>query len=263
MRGLKDGGAVAEARPTFPDVRGQGSNEGLNTGAVARKPVQHFLDVRGRVEDIILGNRETQKEASGHLTQPGNRSDSLYTGQQLTSTDVKLSDRAYALLCPVKGLSVCLNVPRTSSTSSGSLSVQVKAPKVRAKSVESEYPDEQKGGGIERVSECPTHILDLVRSPVCRLSTKVRAKVLESLGHLTSRRGKNDTFLLVSFPAKLGGPMRGLEGRSCCAEARPTFPDVRGQVEDIILESRETQTSLLASFTQPEQERLNIRHLSN
>ncbi|GFY68407.1 hypothetical protein TNIN_70521, partial [Trichonephila inaurata madagascariensis] len=43
--------------------------------------------------------------------------------------------------------------------------------------------------------------------------------------------------------------MRGLKGRSCCAEARPTFPDVRGQVEDIILGNRETQTSLWSSHT--------------
>ncbi|GFS29047.1 hypothetical protein TNIN_136291 [Trichonephila inaurata madagascariensis] len=34
-------------------------------------------------------------------------------------------------------------------------------------------------------------------------------------------------------------------------EARPTFPDVRGQVEDIIWEIERRKTSLL-SFTQPE-----------
>ncbi|GFY68408.1 hypothetical protein TNIN_70591 [Trichonephila inaurata madagascariensis] len=48
------------------------------------------------------------------------------------------------------------------------------------------------------------------------------------------------------------GPIEGSEGRSCCAEARPTFPDVRGQVEDIILGNRETQTSLSGHLTQPE-----------
>ncbi|GFY49651.1 hypothetical protein TNIN_270441 [Trichonephila inaurata madagascariensis] len=39
----------------------------------------------------------------------------------------------------------------------------------------------------------------------------------------------------------LRGPMRGLKDVSVGMEARPTFPDVRGQVEDIILGNRETQ----------------------
>ncbi|GFY54888.1 hypothetical protein TNIN_51911 [Trichonephila inaurata madagascariensis] len=42
---------------------------GLKDGSVARKPVPTFPDVRGQVEDIILGNRDA-KLASDHLTQP-------------------------------------------------------------------------------------------------------------------------------------------------------------------------------------------------
>ncbi|GFY57634.1 hypothetical protein TNIN_242251 [Trichonephila inaurata madagascariensis] len=72
-------------------------------------------DVRGQVEDIILGNRDA-KLASGHLTQPETGATLIYaTSAVLQRT---LSDRAYALSVSRKGLSVCLNVPRTSSTSS-------------------------------------------------------------------------------------------------------------------------------------------------
>ncbi|GFY53168.1 hypothetical protein TNIN_249431 [Trichonephila inaurata madagascariensis] len=85
MRGLKDGAKEKEARPTFPDVRGQ-------------------------VEDIILGNR-----------------------------DAKL---VYALLCPVKGLSVseCPDAhPRPSSEASVCRLKHQKRTKVERIS------DEQKG----------------------------------------------------------------------------------------------------------------------
>ncbi|GFY66651.1 hypothetical protein TNIN_317421 [Trichonephila inaurata madagascariensis] len=36
------------------------------------------------------------------------------------------------------------------------------------------------------------------------------------------------TFNIRHLSRKLGGPMRGSEDPNCCAEARPTFPDVRG-----------------------------------
>ncbi|GFY57636.1 hypothetical protein TNIN_242271 [Trichonephila inaurata madagascariensis] len=71
---------------------------------------------------------------------------------------------------------------------------------------------------VERVSECP-RILDLVRS----LSVQVKAP-----------KGSNEG---------------GSEGRSCCAEARPTFPDVRIQVEDIILGNRDAKQPLVISHS--------------
>ncbi|GFS38647.1 hypothetical protein TNIN_6621 [Trichonephila inaurata madagascariensis] len=94
---------------------------GLKDGAVARKPVQHFLMSVVRLKTLFweIERRKTSLWSS-HTAR--NRSDFKYTPpQQLTSTDV--SDRAYALSVSRKG--------------------------------------------IERVSECPTHILDLVRKPQC------------------------------------------------------------------------------------------------
>ncbi|GFS43184.1 hypothetical protein TNIN_263601 [Trichonephila inaurata madagascariensis] len=68
-------------------------------------------------------------------------------------------------------------------------------------------------------------------------SVQVKAPKCESssVGKRTSeeeeQKGvKTDTFLLVSFPREIRGSNEGSEGRSCCAEACPTFPDVRGQV---------------------------------
>ncbi|GFY37882.1 hypothetical protein TNIN_342311 [Trichonephila inaurata madagascariensis] len=105
-----------------------------------------------------------------------------------------------------------------------SLSVQVKSTKGRAKMLESGASDEQKGG-LRGVSECPAHPRPVRSLGVQVKAPKGRAKVLEKR---TSRRAE-------------GGSDEGAEGRICCAEARPTFPDVRGQGEDIILGNREAQ----------------------
>ncbi|GFY49649.1 hypothetical protein TNIN_270421 [Trichonephila inaurata madagascariensis] len=74
------------------------------------------------------------------------------------------------------------------------------------------------------------------RSSVRSLSVQVkapkgRAKVLERTSD--EQKGKNDTFSTCIVPREIRGSDEGSEGRICCAEARPTFPDVRGQVEDI------------------------------
>ncbi|GFY73520.1 hypothetical protein TNIN_210771 [Trichonephila inaurata madagascariensis] len=96
---------------------------------------------------------------------------------------------------------------------------------------------------MECVFECPTHILDRVRSLRGRLKHKGRAKVLET-DHLTIRRGKKTIlFLLCIVPREIRGPMRGLMD-GAVARSRPTFPDVRGQVEDIIWEIERRKTSL-------------------
>ncbi|GFS38648.1 hypothetical protein TNIN_6631 [Trichonephila inaurata madagascariensis] len=114
---------------------------------------------------------------------------------------------------------------------------------------------------IERVSECPTHILDLVRSPcACRLKQSKCELKRWKANIRRAEGGKTIIFLLVSFPREIRGSNEGSEGRSCCAEARPTFPDVRGQVEDIILGNRETQTSLWSSHTARNRSDFNIRH---
>ncbi|GFY72216.1 hypothetical protein TNIN_330651 [Trichonephila inaurata madagascariensis] len=75
--------------------------------AVARKPVPKFPDVRGQVEDIILGNRGANSLWSSHTAR--NRSDFIYAtsainfnGRSVTGLHLSVS---------VKGLSVCLNVP--------------------------------------------------------------------------------------------------------------------------------------------------------
>ncbi|GFY72213.1 hypothetical protein TNIN_330621 [Trichonephila inaurata madagascariensis] len=73
--------------------------------------------------------------------------------------------------------------------------------------------------GIECVSECPTHILDRVRS----LSVQ--------------------------------GSMRGLKDGAVARKPVPKFPDVRGQVEDIILGNRDAKQPLVISHS-PKQERL-------
>ncbi|GFS29050.1 hypothetical protein TNIN_136321 [Trichonephila inaurata madagascariensis] len=84
---------------------------------------------------------------------------------------------------------------------------------------------------------------------VCRLKHQ-RAE--QSVKRTSDEQKVKRYFLLVSFPAKWG-PMRGLEGRIRCAEALVQhFPDVRGQVEDIILGNREAQTSPSDHLTQPE-----------
>ncbi|GFS33271.1 hypothetical protein TNIN_390841 [Trichonephila inaurata madagascariensis] len=74
-----------------------------------RKPVQLFPDVRGQVEDIILGNREAQ-----NLDHPHSPKQEHFNirHQQLTSTDA--SDRTYPP--SVSQRIMWLNVPRTSST---------------------------------------------------------------------------------------------------------------------------------------------------
>ncbi|GFY37887.1 hypothetical protein TNIN_342361 [Trichonephila inaurata madagascariensis] len=97
-----------------------------------------------------------------------------------------------------------------------------------------------------------------VRSLSVRLKHKGRAKVLES-EHLTSRRGKTILFYLYRSP-RIGGPMRGLKDVSV-ARKPSTFPDVRGQVEDIILGNREAKTASDHLTPNPKQERLfKIRH---
>ncbi|GFY40944.1 hypothetical protein TNIN_372841 [Trichonephila inaurata madagascariensis] len=185
MRGLKDGAVARKPVQHFLMSVVRLPAMGHERGAVARKP-STFPDVRGQVEDIweieaqqplIISTAET----GATLTPP----------QHYQRT---LSDRFTSSLF---GLSVCLNVPRTSSTPSEALLCRLKHQSASS-SVGKRTSDEQKGV-------------------------------------------KNDTFLLVSFPCEIRGSNEGSEGRSCCAEARPTFPDVRGQVEDIILGNREAQ----------------------
>ncbi|GFY53166.1 hypothetical protein TNIN_249411 [Trichonephila inaurata madagascariensis] len=93
------------------------------------------------------------------------------------------------------------------------------------------------------VSECPDAHPRPVRSLSVQVkSTKVRAKVLEKRISDEQKGGKNDIFLLlVSFPAKLGGPMRAGLKDGVVARSPSNISDVRGQVEDIILGNRETQ----------------------
>ncbi|GFY72214.1 hypothetical protein TNIN_330631 [Trichonephila inaurata madagascariensis] len=109
---------------------------GLKDGAVARKPVPTFPDVRGQVEDIILGNRGRKTSLwSSHTAR--NRSDfnirhlsNCFNGRSVTGLT--------PFLCPVKGLSVCLNVPRTSSTASEALVCRLKH-QGRAKVLENDH----------------------------------------------------------------------------------------------------------------------------
>ncbi|GFY57638.1 hypothetical protein TNIN_404861 [Trichonephila inaurata madagascariensis] len=83
-----------------------------------------FPDVRGQVEDIILGNRDA-KLASDHLTQPETGATLIYA-----TSGIRVFARSLTgftpFLCSVKGLSVCLNVPRTSSTASEALVCRLK-----------------------------------------------------------------------------------------------------------------------------------------
>ncbi|GFY40936.1 hypothetical protein TNIN_372761 [Trichonephila inaurata madagascariensis] len=91
---------------------------------------------------------------------------------------------------------------------------------------------------VECVSECP-RILDPVRSLIVQVKAPKCGS--RSVGKRTSdekQKGvKNDTFLLCRSPAKLGGPMRVWKD-GLLRGSPSTFPDVRGQVEDIILGSR-------------------------
>ncbi|GFY68416.1 hypothetical protein TNIN_70611 [Trichonephila inaurata madagascariensis] len=50
------------------------------------------------------------------------------------------------------------------------------------------------------------------------------------------------------------------EGRSCCAEACPTFPDVRGQLKTLFWEIERRKTSLWSSHTARNRATFNIRH---
>ncbi|GFS43186.1 hypothetical protein TNIN_263551 [Trichonephila inaurata madagascariensis] len=131
---------------------------GLKDGAVARKPVQHFLMSVDRFKKLFW-EIETQT-ATDHLTQPETGATLIYATSAINFNGRSLTGFT-PFLCSVKGLSVCLNVPRTSSTPSEAL--------------------------------------------VCRLKHQSASS---SVGKRTSEEQKgvkNDTFLLVSFPAKLGG----------------------------------------------------------
>ncbi|GFY40937.1 hypothetical protein TNIN_372771 [Trichonephila inaurata madagascariensis] len=100
---------------------------GLKDGAVG-KPVQHFLMSVVRLKTLFAGNREAQNWPLIN-TFSRNRSDFNATPpQQLTSAWTLFPDRVYTLsfVCSVKGLSVCLNVPRTSSTPSEALLCRLK-----------------------------------------------------------------------------------------------------------------------------------------
>ncbi|GFY49652.1 hypothetical protein TNIN_270451 [Trichonephila inaurata madagascariensis] len=105
----------------------QGSDEGSKTYLLGAKP--NISDVRGQVEDIILGNRETQNPGLDHLyTQPGNRSDFNIRHQALGV--FARFDRVATLSLFRKGIEcVSENRPTHILDRVRSLSVQVKAPK--------------------------------------------------------------------------------------------------------------------------------------
>ncbi|GFY72215.1 hypothetical protein TNIN_330641 [Trichonephila inaurata madagascariensis] len=99
MRGPEGRSCCAEARPTFPDVRGQ--------------------------VETLFWEIETQKLASGHLTQPETGATLIYATSAINFNGRSVTGLT-PFLCPVKGLSVCLNVPRTSSTASEALVCRLK-----------------------------------------------------------------------------------------------------------------------------------------
>ncbi|GFY54889.1 hypothetical protein TNIN_51921 [Trichonephila inaurata madagascariensis] len=101
--------------------------------------------------------------------------------------------------------------------------------------------------GMECVFECPTHILDRVRSlRGAGMGIKVRAKVLES-DHLTIRRGgKKRYFSTYIVPPRNMGS-NGLKDGSVARKPVQHFLMSVVRLEDIILGNRETQTSLRSS----------------
>ncbi|GFY68409.1 hypothetical protein TNIN_70601 [Trichonephila inaurata madagascariensis] len=168
MRGLKDGDVSAEARPTFPDVRGQ-------------------------VEDIILGNREYRKTSLWS---------SQYSPKQ---SNEGLKDGASKVRKPVQHFLMSV---------------------VRLKTLFWEIERRKLASGHTETGATLIYATSAINfngrlrqalHPFCVLQRDERA------------------------PMSHAHPRPRSEGRSCCAEARPTFPDVRGQVEDIILGNRDAK----------------------
>ncbi|GFY53159.1 hypothetical protein TNIN_249341 [Trichonephila inaurata madagascariensis] len=75
---------------------------GLKDGAVARKPRPTFPDVRGQVEDIILGNRERRKTSLWSSSHSPKQERLLIYATSAINSQRTLSDRASPFLCPVK-----------------------------------------------------------------------------------------------------------------------------------------------------------------
>ncbi|GFY68411.1 hypothetical protein TNIN_70561 [Trichonephila inaurata madagascariensis] len=68
MRPWKDGAVIAEARPTFPDVRGP--MRVWKDGAVGMEAIQHFLDVQVRLKTLFWEIERRKTSLWSSHTQP-------------------------------------------------------------------------------------------------------------------------------------------------------------------------------------------------
>ncbi|GFS33269.1 hypothetical protein TNIN_390831 [Trichonephila inaurata madagascariensis] len=129
--GLKDVSVAGSPSNFSPDVRGPDEGPPKDVFVCGSRPT--FPDVRGQVEDIILGNRERQNQPLDHLTQPETGATLIYATSAINSQRTLRQDFT-PFSVSRKGICACLNVPRTSDPVR-SLSVQVKAPKGESQSV--------------------------------------------------------------------------------------------------------------------------------
>ncbi|GFY54887.1 hypothetical protein TNIN_51901 [Trichonephila inaurata madagascariensis] len=116
---------------------------------------------------------------------------------------------------------------------------------------------------MECVSECPTHILDRVRS----LSVQVKASKCElkcwkaTIDGLEG--GKTILFYLYRSPAKLRGPMRGLKDGSVARKPVQHFLMSVVRLKTLFWEIERRKTSLDHLHTARNRSDFNIRHLGN
>ncbi|GFS43187.1 hypothetical protein TNIN_263561 [Trichonephila inaurata madagascariensis] len=147
------------------------------------------------------------KLASDHLTQPETGATLIYATSAINFNGRSLTGFTPLSLFRQKELSVCLNSPRTSHDCVEALVCRLKHQSASS-SVGSGASEEQQKGvkhyRIECVSECPTHILDPVRS----LSVQVKAPStrLRSVGkrHPEEQKGGKKRYFstCISFPTE-------------------------------------------------------------